>query len=157
MHEKFPFHRPGSKGGRITFKLYETFGENPFSFEEAKRTLIKADFDRIDYLPNHLKFLIEHKVLEKKDADKYIFTVGQVTEKDSNVGNYSPIGYLPTKADIEFAYSQLRKMPGEGIGTEDALNQVEVNFNKEGKPLKPKWRQITRENIKIWFGKKKKE
>jgi hypothetical protein len=75
MHEKFPFHRPNSKGRRMTFKLYETFGEKSFSLEEARRTLINANFDRIGYLSNHLKFLIKHKVLERKSSGKYEFTV----------------------------------------------------------------------------------
>jgi len=105
-------------------------------------------------LPNHLKFLIEHSVLERKGADKYVFTVGQVTKTDSNVYNHSPINYLPTKADIDFADSQLRKTSGEVIGTEAILDQAEVNFDKEGKPLKENWREITRRNTEIWFGKK---
>jgi len=154
MYDKFPFHRPDSKGGRITFKLYETFGENPFSMEEARKTLISANFDRIDYLPNHFKFLIEHRVLERKSTGKYAFTVGKSTNKD-NKNNLSSIFYLPTKADVEYHESLLRKSPDEIISIDAVLDQIDFFFALEGKSLKANWREITKRNIEIWFGKKK--
>lgn len=62
--------------------------------------------------------------------------------------------YLPNKGDIDLADSQLREFPEEVIGIEDIFDQVEVNFNKAGKSLKENWREIIRENVEIWFGKK---
>ena len=66
----------------------------------------------------------------------------------------SPALYLPNKADVEFVESQLRKSLDEVIGIEDVLDQVEVNFSKAGKPIKDNWREITRRNIEIWFGRR---
>lgn len=62
--------------------------------------------------------------------------------------------HLPEKSDIEFAESQRRKTADEIIGLETVLDQVEINFKKAGKPLKENWREITKQNIKIWFSKK---
>lgn len=61
--------------------------------------------------------------------------------------------YLPEKSHIELAESQLRKSDDEFIDREVVLDQVEANFTKAGKPLKDNWRNITRRNIEIWFGK----
>lgn len=63
--------------------------------------------------------------------------------------------FLPQKANIEFAESQLRKSPEEVIGIEIVLDQVEANFVKAGKLLKANWREITKRNIEIWFSKQK--
>jgi len=63
------------------------------------------------------------------------------------------VSYLPIKADVEFAESQLRKSSEEVIDIENVLDQLELNFNKILKPLKENWREITRRNIRIWFGK----
>ena len=79
--------------------------------------------------------------------------IGQINEQMKDIKT-DPTSHLPTKADIDLADSQLRKTPGEVIGTEAILDQAEVNFNKAGKPLKENWREITRRNIEIWFGKK---
>jgi len=65
------------------------------------------------------------------------------------------IFYLPTKADVEFAESQLRKSTDDVTGIENVLDQVEANLKIVGKPLKENWRQITRRNIELWFGKEK--
>jgi hypothetical protein len=59
--------------------------------------------------------------------------------------------YLPEKYDIEHAESQLRKNPDEIIGREIVLDQVVVNFENAGKPLKEDWRDITKQNISKWF------
>lgn len=69
--------------------------------------------------------------------------------------SFHPVQYLPTKADVEFAESQLRKSSDEVIGMKNVLDQVEVNFNQAEKELKEDWREITRKNIEIWFGWKK--
>jgi len=76
--------------------------------------------------------------------------VGSVTSDNSF---YSEL-YLPTKEDVEFAESQLRKFTDEVIGIEAVLDQVDSNFRKVLKSLKPSWREITRINIENWFGKK---
>jgi len=62
--------------------------------------------------------------------------------------------YLPTKADVESAESQLRKSPGEVVDREAVLDRVEVNCKKDGKTLKDNWREITKRNIETWFIKK---
>lgn len=62
---------------------------------------------------------------------------------------------LPEKSDIELAESQLRKTLGEIIGLEIVLDQVEINFKKAGKTLRENWRELSRQNIKIWFKKSK--
>ena len=77
---------------------------------------------------------------------------GQINIQVRNT-NASTIFYLPTKADIEFVESTLRKSLDEVIGIEDVLDQVVTNFKKDGKPLKENWRQITSRNIELWFGK----
>jgi len=61
---------------------------------------------------------------------------------------------LPEKSDIELAESQRRETPDEVIGIDAVLDQVEKNFKEAGKPLKENWREITKQNIKIWFSKK---
>jgi hypothetical protein len=73
--------------------------------------------------------------------------------------NPTTIFYLPTKADVDFTERQLRtqyrKLDDELIGTEEVLDQIEINCNKAGNALRPNWRDITRRNIEIWFGKNK--
>jgi len=65
--------------------------------------------------------------------------------------------HLPDKGHVELAESQLRKTLDEKIGLQAVLAQIELNFNKEGKQLKDNWREITRRNIILWFGKEKQE
>lgn len=60
-------------------------------------------------------------------------------------------GENPHKEDIDVAESQLRKNSDEIIGIETVLDQVEINFKKAGKPLEENWREVTKQNIKIWF------
>lgn len=76
-----------------------------------------------------------------------------------HVTNINPatILYLPTKADVEFADSQLRKSLDDVINREAVLDQVDANFTKVGKLLKDNWREITTRNIAIWFDKKEDE
>ncbi len=64
---------------------------------------------------------------------------------------------LPSKADVEQAKSEICRSPDEVICIGVVLDQVEVNFNKAGKPLKENWWEITRRNIEIWFGKAEKK
>jgi len=62
--------------------------------------------------------------------------------------------YLPGKSDIEEAESQLRKSASEIISRDAVLDQVEINFKREGEKFKENWREITKRNVEIWFGKK---
>lgn len=58
----------------------------------------------------------------------------------------------PNKEDIDAAESQLRKTSSdEVIDVEAVLDQILINFEKAGKPLKEDWREATKQNIKIWF------
>jgi len=59
--------------------------------------------------------------------------------------------YLPTKEDVDVAEAQLRKNAGEIIGMETVLDQVEINYKNTAKTLKVNWRDITKQNIPIWF------
>jgi hypothetical protein len=61
---------------------------------------------------------------------------------------------LPGKNDIEDAESQLRKSASEIISRDSVLDQVDINFKREGKKLKDNWLEITKQNIEMWFGKK---
>lgn len=79
--------------------------------------------------------------------------LSQNIESSSDETTYS-VSDLPAKADVEFAESQLRQLPDEVVSIEAVCDQVRVNFDRAGKPLKPNWQEITKENIKIWFGKK---
>ena len=117
----------------------------------------------------------QHSIKESDKRRQYYFDVTNLSDEDirkiidkireefanassqqkaMNHNTPAPIAYLPTKADIDFADSQLRKSPEEIIGREATLDQVKVNFDREGKPLKENWREITRRNIEIWFGTK---
>jgi len=73
----------------------------------------------------------------------------------SNFDVHNDKSYLPTKADVEFADSQLRKNTDEVIHIEVVLNQLAAYYKKSKKPLKNNWREITILNIPVWFGKKK--
>jgi len=65
--------------------------------------------------------------------------------------------HIPDRGHVELAESQLRKTIDEKIGLQAVLDQIELNFNKEGKQLKDNWREITRRNIILWFGNGKQE
>ena len=86
----------------------------------------------------------------KFDLNKMEQIVGSAT---GNQKVAASVFYLPTKADIEFAESQLRKSEDEVISIESVLGQVERNFTNDGKLLKDNWRYITQRNIELWFGK----
>jgi len=58
----------------------------------------------------------------------------------------------PTKEDVDDAELQLR-ISGKPYGIEAVLDQIENNFKKAGKTLKENWREITKQNILVWFRK----
>ena len=97
------------------------------------------------------------KVEIAKGIGKLFQEIEQISGGIASEHNFHPVLYLPTKADVEFAESQLRKLSDEVIGMKDVLDQIEVNFNKTEKELKEEWREISRRNIEIWFGKNKEE
>jgi len=121
---------------------------------------------RRDYYGNGDKAPINYETLSESLRQKYLDAIKSMAIEndkwriDANpdakqfLDGPVPFYHLPNKSDIEFAYSQLQKTTGNGISIEAILDQVEVNFNKSGKRLKPNWQEITRENIKIWFGQK---
>lgn len=78
-----------------------------------------------------------------------------ISNKNKNKDNQAYLSTLPQQTDIEFAESQLRKSSDEVISKEAVFDQVEENFSKAGKLLKPNWQEITIRNIEIWFGKNK--
>ncbi len=59
------------------------------------------------------------------------------------------IHYLPTKEDCEQAIRQLHD-EGRQSMTEQVLDRIEKNVKTKGIALKPNWRMITEENMKIW-------
>ncbi|MBI2354846.1 MAG: hypothetical protein HYV06_07440 [Deltaproteobacteria bacterium] len=64
-------------------------------------------------------------------------------------------GDLPNKEDVDAAELQSRKTStAEVIDLDNVLDQVKENFEKADKPLKENWREITKQNIKIWFCKR---
>lgn len=68
---------------------------------------------------------------------------------------HMPTPSIPQKTDVDFALSQLRTSPHEEIGINAVLDQVESNFNANGKLLKENWRNITQRNIiNNWFSTK---
>lgn len=105
----------------------------------------------IDQLSN-LQRDIKAEIAE--DIGRLFQEMEQIAGGTASDQSFRPVLYLPTKADVEFAESQLRKLSDEVIGMEDVLDQIIVNFNKSGKELKEDWREITKQNIKKWFGKK---
>ncbi|MBI4768411.1 MAG: hypothetical protein HY787_28105 [Deltaproteobacteria bacterium] len=97
-------------------------------------------------LENILQFIENIMINFKDDLIKLLI-------KDSS--GKETICYLPTKADIEFAESQLRQSPDEVIGIKAVLDQVELNYMEAEERLKENWRYITERNIELWFVKNK--
>jgi hypothetical protein len=64
--------------------------------------------------------------------------------KNTENGNY-----LPTKEDCEAA---IRQLSDENVQarTGQVLDRIEKNVTSRGMTLKPNWRMITEENMKIW-------
>lgn len=63
-------------------------------------------------------------------------------------------GNLPCKEDVDAAELQVRKtISGEVIDLDAVLDQVKTDFERAGKSIKENWREITKQNIPIWFGK----
>ena len=79
----------------------------------------------------------------------------QIAGGTASDNGFEPAEHLPTKADVEFAESQLRKSYDGVIGMKDVLDQIEVNFSRTKKELKEDWQEITRRNIETWFGRRK--
>jgi hypothetical protein len=63
--------------------------------------------------------------------------------------NTENANYLPTKEDCNAAIRQLFDENLEGQ-TKQVLDRIEKNVTSKGMALKPKWRMITEENMKIW-------
>ena len=60
--------------------------------------------------------------------------------------------YLPCKGDVDAAELQVRTTSSDEVIDSDAvLDQLKKDFEKAGKPLKENWREITKQNIPIWF------
>jgi hypothetical protein len=63
--------------------------------------------------------------------------------------NTENANYLPTKEDCDAAIRQLFDENLEGQ-TKQVLDRIEKNVTSKGMALKPNWRMITEENMKIW-------
>jgi len=131
-------------------KFKQLFNDKKISERSWQHSIDKSDKRRQYYFD--VTDLSDEDIRKIFDKIREEFANASSQQKAMNHNAPAPIVYLPTKADIDLADSQLRKTPGEVIGTEAILDQVEVNFNKAGKPLKENWREITRRNIEIWFG-----
>jgi hypothetical protein len=87
---------------------------------------------------------------EKNDDGIYIFSVC----RDAEIGTRSKEKtgqneYLPTKEDCE---AVIRQLSDEDVQarTGQVLDRIEKNVTSKGMTLKPNWRMITEENMKIW-------
>jgi hypothetical protein len=68
---------------------------------------------------------------------------------ESNSADSNGSNYLPTKEDCEAAIRQLSDENAQAR-TEQVLDRIEKNVTSKGMALKPNWRMITEENMKIW-------
>jgi len=85
--------------------------------------------------------------------------LGLTSKKDTNVclyqkteQNSTEVQEFPSKDDIEKAETEIRKSSEEIVDLNAVLNQLETNFDKQGRILKKNWRMITKRNIEFWFG-----
>ncbi|MFZ4440839.1 MAG: hypothetical protein ACOYOS_20690 [Syntrophales bacterium] len=84
--------------------------------------------------------------------ETYIKTTTSTEKPSRNSQTNSSL--LPENSDVDYAEMQLRKTSSdEVIGVDAVLDQIEDNFKIMGKPFKKNWREITKRNIEIWFGK----
>ncbi|MFO7883384.1 MAG: hypothetical protein R6U68_01055 [Desulfobacteraceae bacterium] len=68
---------------------------------------------------------------------------------ESTAMNSNSSNYLPTKEDCEAAIRQLSD-ENKQARTGQVLDRIEENVTSKGMTLKPNWRMITEENLKIW-------
>ncbi len=142
-------HPSSDQGGVVDALLLDCLSEDQIIKAFAKG--YPQHKDPRTRVKRHLKHLSDdHHVELRFYLGKGTTSVGQ---QSSNC--QANVFHIPEKADIESAEWPLRKSPDEVVGIEDVLDQVEANFKKDGKPLKVNWRQITRRNIELWFGKEK--
>ncbi|MBI4768412.1 MAG: hypothetical protein HY787_28110 [Deltaproteobacteria bacterium] len=153
-------HREGKQDQRIDDMLLKGATKQEIAQDLIQKGLSKRDLQTIMHrVQRHIDHIRkeEHKLPLKQDINGvWRFDLGtQVEEllKNSIIkeGSLSQDIYLPQKADVEFAESQLRKNMDEVIGINLVLDQVEKNIKKSGKLLKDNWRNITERNIEIWF------
>jgi len=103
-------------------------------------------------LVNHLTHLKDAHGLsiDKNDDGIRIFSVCRDAETGTRskkeTGQHE---YLPTKEDCEAAIRQLSDENAQAR-TEQVLDRIEKNVTSKGMALKPNWRMITEENMKIW-------
>lgn len=143
-------HPSSDQGGEIDAFLLDGLSEDQIIKAFAKE--YPQHKDPKSRVKRHLKHLRDdHHVNLDFYLGKGTTSVGQESS-----GTQANVLHLPGKADVDQAEEQLRKSSSdEVIGLDAVLDQVEANFKKIDKRMKENWRQITRHNIELWFGKEK--
>jgi hypothetical protein len=129
----------GAHEYRIAVDWFIDISHSPISVQQLRELL--------GYTPRGtVKKIVEHRA--------------KVENLIKDIQNSLPYGqqqinsYLPSKEDVDAAELQVRKTAsGELIDLDVVLDQVKTDFEKADKPLKEDWRDITKQNIPIWFSK----
>lgn len=139
------------------FELMGLYSKNPEKYSYFKRNEKRWRINSKDTIELSMSTIREHifesyELLLKTPKISLVSKVSRTNDAlQQNSDQIRDNAYLPTREDIDLAESQLRKNSDEIIGIETVLDQVEINFKKVGKPLKGNWREVTKQNIKIWF------
>jgi len=128
---------------------------------EALRTLFPA-IDRFNgvgaqYVEFNktLKDFAKNNAFSHTELDFVLSQINKTTSVTPNPAKQDHVQikvFLPTKEDVDAAELKLRKTSSvEKTDIETVLNQVKQDFEKADKLLKENWRDITKQNILIWF------
>jgi len=130
-----------------------------------KKSYLKEDWKAIwYYIPGPVSRTLPMEDIKKHILESYSTKLEKLgmsvpkfitrdPQQEKAIGKNPGLNEIPSRIDIEQAESEVRRSPDEVIGREVVLDQIMVNFDKAGKQLDPNWREITRRNIEIWFGK----
>lgn len=141
-------HPSSDQGGEIDAFLLDGLSEDQIIKAFAKEYPQHKDPKR--RVKGHLKHLRDdHHV----DLGIYLGK-GNTSVGQQSSNSHANVLHIPEKSDVNYAEMQLRKTSSdEVIGVDAVLDQIEDDFKIMGKPFKKNWREITRRNIEIWFGK----
>lgn len=139
-------------------QIFRPISINPSSEKYLQR---QTDTDHVEILSSK-SYKPDIEILKKHIFESYEWQLNKMrlvsnvsgTNNATQQTSAQPhdISYFPNKEDIDVAESQLRKTSSdEVIDVETVLDQILINFEKAGKPLKENWREATKQNIKIWF------
>jgi len=99
--------------------------------DEHQYAYLKPDGKYYRYIPKQYCIELPMAEIERHILESYYSKLDKLGmgKPKAIINAPNDTYYLPTKADIEFAHSQLRKKLGEGIDTEAVIDQVKVNFD----------------------------